>query len=435
MSPTIVKVEEFKDSPLGMIPKDWKVQTISELADTYAGGTPSRHFNSMFGGSIPWVKSSELNSSEINDTEEKLTEFGHRSSSTKWIPANTTLVAMYGATAGLVSWLKIKAVTNQAVLAILPKSNETFSRWLYWNFNLYSAKLISSVQGSGQPNLNKKIIDELKICQPPFEEQKRIVEILDTVDESIAHTESLIQKLKQMKAGLLHDLLTRGLDENGELRDAIVHPEQFKDSPMGRIPKEWELTTIGEQAFTGSGSTPNRGIISYWQNGTIGWIKTGEINYNIILNTEEKITEKALAETSLKVYPAETVLIAMYGEGVTRGKAAILGIESTINQACAAIISKTSNLIQRYLFHYLSNQYKNIRNLSHGSHQSNLNEALIASFPMLLPSKDEQNKIIKIIDDYNNRIHQEEAYRDKLKQQKKGLMQDLLTGKVRVKSL
>lgn len=84
------------------------------------------------------------------------------------------------------------------------------------------------------------------VLVPPIDEQDKIIELISKIDATIAHTSALIAKLKQMKAGLLHDLLTRGLDESGELRDAIAHPEQFKPSPLGQIPRDWEVQPIGE---------------------------------------------------------------------------------------------------------------------------------------------------------------------------------------------
>ncbi|NJO65805.1 MAG: hypothetical protein HC836_49370, partial [Richelia sp. RM2_1_2] len=195
----------------------WQHKKIKELSETYAGGTPSRNAFGMFGGFIPWVKSSELNINQITDTEEKLTEFGYKSSSVKWVPPNTALIAMYGATAGVVSWLKIAAVTNQAVLAVPTRDKSISSRWLYWILQFYSGKLLATVQGSGQPNLSKKLIDEVEVNTPLIvAEQQKIAEILDTVDKTIALTQTHISKLKLAKAGLLHDLLTKGIDEHGE---------------------------------------------------------------------------------------------------------------------------------------------------------------------------------------------------------------------------
>lgn len=113
-------------------------------------------------------------------------------------------------------------------------------KFIYWYLNYLPLRSLDS--STGVPGLNRNDVYRLVVkipCQP--DEQHRIVEILDTIDETIAHTEALIAKLKQIRVGLLHDLLTRGLDEEGRLRDAIARPEQFKDSPLGRIPKDWEV--------------------------------------------------------------------------------------------------------------------------------------------------------------------------------------------------
>lgn len=115
-------------------------------------------------------------------------------------------------------------------------------RWLYWQLsNLPLDRLDSS---TGVPGLNRHDAYALRVMVPPPLEQRRIAEILDAADEAIRQTERLIAKLKAIKVGLLHDLLTRGLDEHGYLRDPQAHPEQFKDSPLGRIPKEWKIQPL-----------------------------------------------------------------------------------------------------------------------------------------------------------------------------------------------
>ncbi len=111
-------------------------------------------------------------------------------------------------------------------------------RWLFYRlFHLPLNRLDTS---TGVPGLNRNDAYEIVIPVPPLPEQRRIAEILDAADDAIRQTERVIAKLRQVKAGLLHDLLTRGLDAQGRLRDPIAHPEQFKDSPLGRIPREWE---------------------------------------------------------------------------------------------------------------------------------------------------------------------------------------------------
>jgi len=113
-------------------------------------------------------------------------------------------------------------------------------------------------------------------------------------------------------------------------------PDGYKQTEIGIIPEDWEVKALGEIAEVGSGGTPNRSNLSYW-NGNIPWITTSEIDFSEITQGDEFITALGLANSSAKKYPKNTLLMAMYGQGKTRGKIAILGIEATINQACAAI--------------------------------------------------------------------------------------------------
>jgi len=441
MRETVVKAEEFKDSPLGKIPTDWDVVSIDEIAIYVGSGiTPRGGSNVYKKEGILFIRSQNVTFNGLRlDDVAYIDNRTHESMKRSEVFAHDVLLNITGASIGRCCPVPPRldaANVNQHVCAIrLPNPNREDAIFLSSVLASYigQSQIDRLNAGGNREGLNYQQLRAFVIPFPPPDERAGIAKILETVDETIAHTTTLIAKLKQMKAGLLHDLLTWGLDENGELRDAIGHPEQFKDSPLGQIPKDWEATTIGEQASTSSGSTPNRSNPKYWQDGTIAWVKTGEVNYTFIQDTEEKITQKALNETSLTVYPVDTVLMAMYGQGVTRGKVGILGIESTTNQACAAIIPKDNKLVSRYLFHYLSYYYDEIRSMSHGSNQSNLNERLIASFPIHLPPIKEQIRIVEMIDSHDTRIHAEEAYRDKLKLQKKGLMHDLLTGKVRVK--
>lgn len=199
---------QFKPSPLGNIPKEWDAAPVSVVADTFAGGTPPRSASGMFGGTIPWVKSSEVNLREITETEEKLTTHGFLASSTKWIDAGTPLVALYGATAGVVGWLAIRAVTNQAVLAIVPRTPDADKRWLYWVLQFRRSNLLAIFQGSGQPNLSKSIVDSLLLPVAPADEQAEIARRLDRLQQKQTTEEAELAKLHHLKAGLMSDLLT-----------------------------------------------------------------------------------------------------------------------------------------------------------------------------------------------------------------------------------
>ncbi len=282
--------------------------------------------------------------------------------------------------------------------------------------------------GTTRIRINLSVLKSLEIAVPGLAVQRRIAEILDTADEAIQSTERLIAKLEQAKQGLLHDILARGIDKGGCLRD----PARLTGSPVEARTPQWQSVRLRDIADVTSGSTPSRAIDWFWKDGTVPWVKTAEINFSRIYNTTEKITRTSLNNTGMRIYPVDTVLVAMYGEGVTRGRVAILGVPAATNQACAAISGNRSRLSQRFLYNYLRANYDRLRALGHGSQQTNLSGALLGEFLISLPSMAEQERISDLLDHLDKRSGLEEMTLDKLRLLKQGLMDDLLTGRVRV---
>jgi type I restriction enzyme S subunit len=209
-------------------------------------------------------------------------------------------------------------------------------------------------------------------------------------------------------------------------------PDQFVDSSLGRLPRQWLVLQLKDVARITSGATPSRSIRAFWRGGTIPWVKTTEVDFSIILDTEEKMTLTALNSTALRIYPVGTVLVAMYGQGATRGRSAILGVAATTNQACAAILGNPGYVSQRFLFHYMRANYDRLRRLGHGSQQTNLSGSLLEDMLIALPSKREQKRIYDVLDRLDERSGHEHARARKLRLVKEGLKDDLLTGRVRV---
>lgn len=203
---------KFKQTEFGEIPEEWNIYKIEEIAEAFAGGTPSRINKNYYGNDISWVKSGEVAQGLIYDTDEKITEEGLKNSSAKLVPVNTVLIAMYGATAGKVGILKIEAATNQAVLALLPKKNSFDYRFMYYLLSAKTEELIKSTQGSGQPNLSKKIILDLFVMLPPIEEQLRIVNLVSSFDFNSATFKKNITFLSKIKKKFVGELM------NGKLR-------------------------------------------------------------------------------------------------------------------------------------------------------------------------------------------------------------------------
>ncbi|WP_342747886.1 restriction endonuclease subunit S [Nonlabens arenilitoris] len=197
----------YKESALGLIPREWEVQELGKENETYAGGTPNRSIDDYYKGEIPWVASGEVNQSFIFKTKESISSDALRFSSAKMAPKESVLIAMYGATAAQVSMLKIDACTNQAVLAIIPNSlwNNYF---IYYGLNYSKDRILFLAQGSGQPNLNKKMIDTTQFWKPTLAEQKLVVERLGGIESKIQTEQQALGKYQQLKAGLMQDLLT-----------------------------------------------------------------------------------------------------------------------------------------------------------------------------------------------------------------------------------
>ena len=147
----------------------------------------------------------------------------------------------------------------------------------------------------------------------------------------------------------------------------------------------------------GSGGTPSRAVASYFDGGDIAWVKTTEVRGEVITDTQEKITKAALKNSSAKLYPAGSLLIAMYGQGATRGRSAKLGIEAATNQACCALYDFVPEILPDFLWYFLMAEYDRLRAMASGNNQPNLNAEMIANYQVPLPPLDVQKTLITAI--------------------------------------
>jgi type I restriction enzyme, S subunit len=161
------------------------------------------------------------------------------------------------------------------------------------------------------------------------------------------------------------------------------------------LPEGWHRSTLGEIARITSGGTPDRSEPSYW-GGSVPWVTTGEIQFNTITDTAEKITEAGLKNSSAKLFPPGTLLMAMYGQGKTRGQVAKLDIEASTNQACAAILLHDGHDPDFY-FHYLSAQYEALRELGNAGTQQNLSGGILKEVDVFVPPIDEQRQVAQVL--------------------------------------
>lgn len=197
------------------------------------------------------------------------------------------------------------------------------------------------------------------------------------------------------------------------------------------IPSDWEVKELGKISKVTSGGTPSRERKDFW-NGNIPWITTSLIDFNEIETAEEYITEEGLRNSFAKLFPKGTLLMALYGQGVTRGKTAILKIDAATNQACASIAIDDKFVDKDYIFQYLISKYDDIRKLSNTGNQENLNGKLVKSIKLNLPPLPEQRAIARVLSAWDKAIQKTEKLLAQKELRKKWLMQQLLTGKKRL---
>ena len=284
-----------------------------------------------------------------------------------------------------------KLLLNQRVGKLYNISKSVNTKFLnYMMVSPYTFNYYKSLgKGGLQLNLSKADILNAIIPLPStLEEQQRIVNriesMLTKLDEAKEKAQNVVDIFETRKAAILHQAFTGNLTAKWRKENGVSD-------------YSWEEKSIGECCKLGSGGTPSKSHPEYYDNGDIPWLKTGEIDWNDIYEVEEKITQEGMKNSSAKIYPAESVVIAMYGMGVTRGKAGILKIPTTTNQAVCVLQADTT-LFNRYLFYYFMRNYCSFREKAVGGNQLNYSATMISKWSIDLPSIPEQQEIVRILD-------------------------------------
>ena len=287
--------------------------------------------------------------------------------------------------------------------------------------------------GSTRFGLPVGTIENIDLPFPPKSEQTKIAEILSTVDQAIEQTETLIAKQQRIKTGLMQDLLTRGLDENGNLRSEETH--KFKDSPLGRIPVEWESRPIGDVGYWFSGGTPAKANDRFW-NGGVPWVCPKDMKQFELEMTIDTITDLAVS-SGARLVPPGTVFIVI--RGMILAHTFPVGYAKShmaFNQDVKAIVTK-DYMDGRYLAYLLDSHagdfLKLVTAATHGTKRFDMDELLAVQVGV--PSPREQELIVEIFDQQQAFIDNEQSRIIKLRSLKTALMQDLLTGEVSVTPL
>ena len=306
------------------------------------------------------------------------------------------------------------------------------NRFLYWT--LCSPGVMnfwdSVATGATFHALNLEPLSRTMIGVPPVGEQERIVAFLDErtgwIDEAVKKTEKKIALLQEQRASLINEVVTKGLDPNVEMKDSGVEW-------IGDIPSHWGLQKMTWVCELGSGTTPKSGERKYHEDGTVNWLNTGDLNDSLLDTTEKKVTQLAVDECRLKLYPVGSVVVAMYG--ATIGKVSLLNLATTVNQACCVLHSFKS-IKPSLVFFFLMAAKDHLVFIGQGGGQPNISQDDVRSLSLPVPPVEEQERIVAFLDERTGMMDEvivkEEERIVLLKEYRQSLISEVVTGKRRV---
>ena len=415
---------------------------FGEVGSVTVGGTPSTSVPEYWGGDFPWMASGDAHGRVIDDVPTRISGLGLRHSSAKMVDAPSVAVALagQGRTRGTAAYVRCALCTNQSVALLKGNPGELDTEYLLHNLSFRYSELRARSAGGGRAGLTKTILEQLPLPLPAaVPEQSKIAEVLSTVDRAIEQTEALIVKLQRIKAGLMQDLLTRGIDEHGNLRSEQTH--KFKDSPLGRIPIEWACDRLGLHLTTiEQGWSPDcdgdPAPVDCW-----GVLKTTAVVWDGYQDFENKLLPSGLGpRPRLEVQPTDVLMT----RGGPNSRVGVVAYVRTTQQKLM-LSDKLYRLRYKLSVHpeflamALASSWtqRHLSTLKTGlaESQTNISQAIVKNLLIRVPLPGEQEQIASVVSELDRQLMQLRFCLEKLRAVKTGLMQDLLTGHRRVTAL
>ena len=392
-----------------MTVEGWETGILGKLCRISIGGTPTRNNPTYWDSGKEtenlWVSIRDMNQRVITDTAEYITDTGIKNSNAKTQYQGTVLLS-FKLTIGRVAFAGRKLYTNEAIAAL--ETDNLDSTFLYYGLQQWD--LLQDVdQAIKGATLNKAKLNKIQFDYPtPIEEQTQIAAILSTIDRAIEQTEAIIAKQQRIKTGLMQDLLTKGIDEDGNVRSEATH--KFKDSPLGRIPAEWEVKTLNKVASLQRGHDireidlipGNCPVIA--SSGIIGFHKFSTSSApNVVVGRKGSIGNVHYIDSDFWAHDTSLFVTNFFGNH------------------------------EKYVYYLFSNLKLERFGTKSGSPSLNRNDI----HPLLvgIPNSTEQRKIVRVLSECDKSLTGFSEELEKNKRRKTGLMQDLLTGNVRVTAL
>ena len=411
---------------------EWRKFNLGDLTDWSSGGTPSKKNTEFWIGTIPWISASSMRSTRYSESELKITPEGLKSGS-RLAPMGSILLLVRGSI--LHQKIPVGITTrdvafNQDVKAIQIKrhlvDSEVIDNWylFYW-FKANEKLLLSIVEstGIGAGKLDTKQLQGLEVDVPSWGEQQQIVACCKAIEEKEIINAQINQTLEQIAQAIFKSWFVdfepvkakiAALEASGSQDDALLaamqvisgkdpqqltqlqtdNPEHYttlrataelfpagmQESELGEIPEGWGTGSFKDLCLTvESGGTPKRNTPEYW-GGEIKWLASGEVRDVVVLDTKEKITESGLKNSSAKLWPMYTTVVAMYG--ATAGQVCLIADQMTSNQACCGLIPKKN--YRAFTFFSAKRSIQSLSEKASGSAQQNLNKGLVEGHPAIL---------------------------------------------------
>lgn len=415
------------------MPMNWRKVQLSGIGSIVSGATPKTSEPENWNGEIVWLTPEDLSKRKkyYDSSTRYISRVGLRSSSAKLIPPHSVVISSR-APVGYLGIPTVPYATNQGCKSLVP-SREFNSEFVYYALHNCVPDMMRLGSGTTFTEISRSQLESLKVSVPnDINEQIAIAAVLSRCDATIHWTLSVIKKLQRIKQGLMQDLLTKGIDKHGNIRSEKTH--KFKDSPLGRIPVEWDSVPIGSFARVRRGASP-RPIDDpkYFAEGGRGWIRIADVtnSYKYLKTTHQYLSPLGESK-SVPVNRGDLIMSIC----ATIGVPIIIDTPSCIHDGFVQLLNYGSTAATEFLFYLLDYNTARLRSINQTGTQGNLNTGIVKSFPVRIPTEmNEQLTIASRLADIDASIEAESHVFKKLTSVKRGLMQDLLSGKVRVTPL
>ena len=395
----------FKETKIGLIPEDWQVKEFEECIDKERISRdikiPQGKYKKV--GRYPIVDQGASFIAGYTDDKSKLYSgclpvivFGDHTRVFKFVDFFFSLGA-------------------DGTKLIQPKD---FLNPKYFYYYLCSL----TIESKGY-NRHYKYLKEKFIAFPEKPEQQKIAFVLSKIQQTIEQQDRIIETTRELKKSLMNKLFTEGL-----------HGEEQKETEIGLMPKSWDAISVQDCCEVVTGGTPRTEVREYYKEGSIRWMKSGDINTKPIYEVKNRITQLGLENSNARLMPEGTVVIALSGRGKTRGTTSVLMVDCTCSQSVAGMIPNPEKIDSFYLHYYMAYNYDKVRNITGDKDRSGLNLGLVRQIKIAKPkSTVEQKEIADAILSIDKKIWQAEFKKQTLQALFRTMLNQLMTGKIRVK--